>query len=437
MKKVLIVAYYFPPAGGAGVQRILKYTKYLQNFGWQPYILTVSPDSHEVKDDSFLSEIPENTVIHHSKIFEPYDLYRALTGNKNKYIDVNSIKKDGRSKSAKEKLAEFVRATFFIPDARMFWRFNAIKEGVELIKKYNIDAIYSSSPPYTCEIIGRGIKRKTGLPWVAGPRDPWTGYISAPDRPAISEKIDKALERSVWKEADAVEVAWPGIIEDAIRKYPELEKKRDKFFHNPNGFDLDDYPDMEASHNERFTLTYTGSLFGKASPRAIITAIEKLVKEGKINKENILLRVIGRYGSIEQEMLENSLIKDNTELIPYLPHKESIEYLMKSDSLLMLCSGTPYTDLIVPGKLYEYLGASKPILSISPESSMVAKILIETNAGLNSDETDIDKIAENYLTLYNDWANNTNSIIANEAQIKKYDRRELAKNLAGILNSLV
>jgi hypothetical protein len=434
MKNLLIICYYFPPAGGAGVQRILKYTKYLQDYGWMPHILTVTPESHEVKDETFMAEIPENTIIHHSKIFEPYDIYRMLTGNKNKYIDVNSIKKTGRKKSAKDKFAEFVRASFFIPDARMFWRCNAIKEGVELCKKYNIDTIYSSSPPYTCEIIGRGIKRKTGLPWLAGPRDPWTGYISAPDRPAISRAIDKKMERSVWNEADAVEVAWPGIIEDAVRKYPELDKKRDCFFHNPNGFDKDDYPKMESVKNNRFTLTYTGSLFGKASPEFILKAIEKVVANGKVDKNKILLRVIGRYGSMEQNMLETSTIKDSVELIPYLPHKESVEYLLKSDSLLMLCSGTAYTNLIVPGKLYEYMGAGKPILSISPEDSMVAKIISETGTGFNSDETNIDKIANDYLKLYQAWENETSCINPIPEKIKRYERPELAKNLANILN---
>lgn len=436
MKKVLIVAYYFPPAGGAGVQRILKYAKYLPQYGWQPHILTVPPESHEVKDETFLDELPECAVIRHAKIFEPYDLYRKLTGNKNKYIDVNSIKKEGRKKSFTEKFAEFVRSAFFIPDARMFWRINAVREGVRFIRECGIDAIYSSGPPYTCELIGRDIKRKTGLPWITGPRDPWTGYISAPERPFPARNIDRAFERSVWREADAADAAWPGIIEDAISKYPELEARRDHFFHNPNGFDPDDYPPSTSTETGRFVLTYTGSLFGKASPEFILKALEKLVSAGKIKLEDFLFRVIGRYGDIERSMLEKTSVRDSVEMLPYLPHKKSVEYLMKSDALLMLCSGTDYTEYIVPGKLYEYMGAGKPIISISPETGKVAEIIRRTGTGKNADETDIDKIAEIFLDFFRAKQAGRSPINPVEEEIKKYRRDELAKNLAEILSKI-
>ncbi len=195
MKRLLIVAYYFPPSGGPGVQRVLKYTKYLPEFGWEPLVLTVENGTFPAIDYSLLEEIPENTKVFRTKIYEPYDLYRAFTGKpKNVAIDVNVIKKEDQKLTLKERIAEFIRATFFIPDARVGWLLTAKKKAIEICKEYNVDAVYSSSPPYTCSLIARYVHRKMKIPWVAGFRDPWTGFISTPKRWFIPALIDRHLE---------------------------------------------------------------------------------------------------------------------------------------------------------------------------------------------------------------------------------------------------
>ena len=219
MKNLLIVAYYFPPSGGPGVQRVLKHVRYLPDFGWNPIVLTVSNGQYPAIDLSLVDQIRKGTEVITTKIFEPYDVYRWLTGKKKgTAIDVNVIKKDNQKSDFKESIAEFIRATFFIPDARMFWYFSAKKAIDELMKTHQIDAVYSSSPPYTCSMIARYAHQKYDLPWVAGCRDPWTGFISRASRWAIPKASDKSMEHSVFSTADAVECAWVGIIKDALGK---------------------------------------------------------------------------------------------------------------------------------------------------------------------------------------------------------------------------
>ncbi|MEN9828425.1 MAG: hypothetical protein RJA11_1041, partial [Bacteroidota bacterium] len=183
MKNVLIIAYYFPPSGGPGVQRVLKHIQYLRDFGWNPIVLTVSNGDFPARDESLLSKIPADIIVERTHIYEPYDAYRMLMGQKKGVpIDVNVIKNDHQRRSIKERIAEAIRATLFIPDARIGWLPTAIPKAMELIEKHSISAIYNSSPPYTTSLIARQLKRKTGLHWVAGFRDPWTEFLTSPKR---------------------------------------------------------------------------------------------------------------------------------------------------------------------------------------------------------------------------------------------------------------
>ncbi len=308
MKRLLIVAYYFPPSGGPGVQRVLKYTKYLPEFGWEPLVLTVENGTFPAIDYSLLEEIPENTKVFRTKIYEPYDLYRAFTGKpKNVAIDVNVIKKEDQKLTLKERIAEFIRATFFIPDARVGWLLTAKKKAIEICKEYSVDAVYSSSPPYTCSLIARYVHRKMKIPWVAGFRDPWTGFISTPKRWFLPALIDRHLEHSVFSEATLVEVAWEGIKKDVESKYSDIDFS--KFIHIPNGFDPADYPDVKYTPNEVFTLTYTGSMYGRRNPESLFKALEFLVQNREVSKNEFKIKLIGRFGAEVHHMIDNTIRK--------------------------------------------------------------------------------------------------------------------------------
>lgn len=434
MNRVLIVAYYFPPSGGPGVQRVLKYTRYLPEFGWEPIVLTVENGTFPAIDESLMEQIPPETKIFRTKIIEPYDLYRVFTGKrKNVAIDVNVIKKEGQKQSFREQIAEFIRATFFIPDARVGWLLTAKRKVIEIIDNLRVDAIYSSSPPYTCSLVARYGKRKRSLPWIAGFRDPWTGFISTPKRWFIPARIDKKLERSVFLESDFVEVAWEGIMKDALSKYPDLPIE--KFIHIPNGFDSADFPPVEYKRNEIFTLTYTGSLYGRRNPESLFLALKKLIQEEKITPNDFKLQFIGRMGSEVMQMIEATNFRSSIEFIGYLPHHECIVRLMKSDASLLIIDESKESEEIVPGKVYEYLGVGRPILAIGPTNGAVAKLLDECQAGLIAHQTQIEAIANNFLNLYSSWKLNQ-TFEPNFELIKRYERKEHTMKLAEILTQL-
>ena len=435
MKKVLIVSYYFPPSGGPGVQRVLKFVKYLPEFGWQPVVLTVQDGDYPARDESLLAEIPEHAIVYRTRIFEPYRLYRKLTGKPaNAPVDVENIPQgEKQGGSAMESLAEFVRSTFFIPDARIGWYPYAVPQGLKIIKEQNIEAIYSSSPPYTTSVIARKLHRATNIPWVAGFRDPWSGFLSTPDRWFIPRAIDERLERAVFNDANAVEAAWRGILKDVIAKVPGIDQK--KLVYHPNGFDSEDYPVLKSRKNKRFTVTYTGSMYGKRNPKTFLQAVEGLVSDGKIDPRKILLKFIGRFGSEVREMLAHSPIHESIEVISYLPHSESVEALLRSDALLLIVDEAAGSDEIVPGKVFEYIGAQRPIIALAPEGA-IAGIMRETKSGLVAPNQDIPAIQAAFIECYTNFLYHKSNFEQDREAVKQYDRREITRQLAALLDTL-
>ncbi|MFI5263993.1 MAG: hypothetical protein ACHQM6_05725, partial [Candidatus Kapaibacterium sp.] len=314
MKYVLFITYYFPPAGGPGVQRVTKFIKYLQDFGWTPIVLAPDNPEYQARDESLASELPTDLIVRRSHIFEPYGLYRKFTGTKEGLsLDIN-VFEEGSKQSFKQRIAHFIRATFFIPDARIGWYLSAVKEAMKIAKEYPISMIYSSSPPYTVSVIARKVSKLTGIPFVAGFRDPWSGFeVSAPKRWFLPRMIDQNLERSVFHDAKKIDVAWKGIAYDAIAKYPDLPA--DKFIHIPNGFDSADYPEHEIAkraerkRGDKFIITYSGSLYGPRNPKNFFRAIELLLDRKEIDPNKILLRFVGRTGADLHEMFEAPLVK--------------------------------------------------------------------------------------------------------------------------------
>jgi glycosyltransferase involved in cell wall biosynthesis len=432
MKSVLVVAYYFPPSGGPGVQRVLKYIQYLPYYGWNPVVLTVSNGDFPARDESLLERIPADIHVERTHIYEPYDLYRTFMGaQKNTPIDVNVIKKESQQRSAKEQIAEWIRGTFFIPDARIGWLPTAVPAGLKLIEQFNIQAIYSSSPPYTTSLIARSLKRKTGLRWVAGLRDPWTQFLTTPKRWFLPAAVDRSLEHSVFREADAVECAWEGIVKDAIGKYPELP--REKFYHIPNGFDSADFPVVSNQPNTKFTITYTGSMYGRRNPASFFEAIERLVRDKVVSPDKLHLRFVGRFGSEVHEMFEKVSFRDSIEIIGYVPHEQSIEFLLQSDALLLVVDEAKESEEIVPGKVYEYVGVHRPIIAIAPPRSAIAGLLEETGAGKVAHQSDIEGCMRIIAAYYRDWLDNPAHTGNRNAAVDAYERRALTGKLAALL----
>lgn len=251
MKKVLIIAYHFPPAAGAATQRILKFLKYLPKFGWEGSVLTVENVDYPDLDHSLIDKIPEGTKVYRTKFWTPFGIYRRLTGRKPKEkIPVAFIKDD--HKSLAERISVFLRLNLFLPDAKVGWIPYAVKKGVRLIRDEKIDAIISSGPPHTCHLIARNIKRKTKVKWIADFRDPWTDidYYSGMKRTKLAEWCDSRMEKSVLKEADCVVSASGGYL-----KILKSKGIKNSFEVITNGFDPDDFLNIPKIETNKFVIT--------------------------------------------------------------------------------------------------------------------------------------------------------------------------------------
>jgi hypothetical protein len=396
--------------------------------------MTVENGDFPARDESLLAKIPSDVHVVRVPILEPYDIYRSFMGRGTAAIDVNVNKSGDQRRGWKERLAEWIRATFFIPDARVGWMLTAVKAAKHLVDEHNITAIYSSSPPYTCALIARAVKRATGLPWVAGFRDPWTEFLTTPDRWFLPAAIDRSLERSVFTEADVVECAWTGIIDDAMRKYPQLD--RSKFMHVPNGFDASDFPPVTYQRNDRFTITYTGSMYGRRTPKAFLDALEYLADAGRLEPKDVHLRFVGRFGDEVHAMMDASRFASSIQRIGYVPHEESVGYVMQSEASLLIVDDAKESAEIVPGKVYEYLGVGRPVIALAPRGSAIEDLIVQTRAGGCAPQSDVPAIAEIVGTFLDRWKQGMQITEPDASLIATYERRNAAKQLAEKLNQL-
>jgi hypothetical protein len=435
LKNLLIISYYFPPSGGPGVQRVLKFVKYLREFDIRPVVLTVENGDFPVRDESLLEEIPDDVPVYRSKIFEPYVLYRALTGKPDGApVDVNNIPKPGDKRSVAEQIAEAIRSNFFIPDARIGWLLPAVEKASYVIRREKIDCLYSSSPPYTSALIARALKKKFRLPWIAGFRDPWTGFLSTPVRYGLAKELDAHLEKSVYETCDKMEVAWKGIAKDFAKKYPDVDASR--VVHIENGFDDADIPDLDLSRNEKFTVTYTGSMYGKRSPENFLNAVRSLVESGKVDASKIKLNFIGRFGANLLPLFEEPTLKNAIEVKSYMPHAESVKELLRSDALLLVVDDTDGSEEIVPGKVYEYIGTSRPVITLAPDGA-IASLIRETHAGTVANFRNHEEICAAFLGYYEKFQKGEPLWEGTMTEIKKYTRREASRKLADLAKEII
>ena len=437
-KKVLIVTYYFPPSGGAGVQRILKFVKYLPEFGWEPIVLAPRDADYPAYDETLLNDVPPDVKIYRSMIIEPYQFYRKLTGKKpGEAMDIATLSRDaGQQRKLSERFSEFVRSNFFIPDARIGWRPFAVRAGLKAIRDEKIDLILSSAPPYTCHLIGKALKHKSGLPWICDFRDSWVGWLSAAERSGLPDRIERRMERSVLTHADRILTVSPGVQEDLLSRNPAL--RDDRWLELPNGYDADDFTGLEPvehKFSDKLVITYTGSLYGNRNPNFLLKALAELIAEDPSWQDDLRLMFVGRAGGPIQAQLEGETFRGMITTIPYVTHRESIRYLLASDVLLLIIDDAPANKGILTGKLFEYLGARKPILALAPEGNAV-DLIRETRAGFIAPPKDVRRIKETLTEIRRRWRENKlHEGLFDEIKIRALDRKELTSKLARILDT--
>jgi len=431
MNRVLFVTYYFPPSGGPGVQRSLKFAKYLPAFGWEPTVLTVHPKSASYPnlDMKMLEEIPPGLSVERTGAWDPYALYARLLGRKKEEtIGVAFI--GGEHESWKQRLAKWVRANLFLPDARVGWVPFAIRRGMELLQRERFDVILTSGPPQSVHLIGRALARRSGLPWCADFRDPWTDisyYRELPLTP-LARQIDAALERSVLREADRV-----------IAVSPSLRRMLARKTQTPisvimNGFDEADFKGDEVRKQEKFVISHVGNLAASQNPDALWKALRQMREQGLI--PDLRLLMVGNVDAAVRKEIAGHGLEDILEYVPYVPHDEAVAY-MRGASLLLLCiNQVPDAACIMTGKLFEYLASGRPVLGIGPPEGDAAAVLDETGAGTMFAHHDVESVGAYVLRHYEAWASGHPFEGADRESRAPFSRKEQAKQLAALLSEV-
>ena len=424
MKKVLIITYYWPPGSGSGVQRFLKFTKYLNSFGWQPVILTVKNGNFTSIDHTLLEDIPNNTPVYRSYSLEPFYWYNLLLKRKSNSSTAGSI--GIGDKSVIQKIALYIRANFFIPDARIGWNRLAYRVAKKIFKQHKIDAIITTGPPQSTHLIGERIKNNFNLPWIVDLRDPWTTvfYNSLFPRTENSKLKDKRMEDRIVKSADAITVVSEGLVS-------EFQSRNENISLIYNGYDESDFNITKRKSIDKFKITYVGNLMSNQNIESFWAALSNLINKNKIFKEKIVLELVGNidpsvYLSIEQFGLKSYIKK-----VGFVDHHQSVEYMINSDLLLFVIPNSEDNFKIITGKLFEYLATGNDILSIGPIEGDASKILKKLNHFSMIDYTNVSEIENTILDSFNlkkrEYKMN---------HISKYSRYKQTEKLADLLNKI-
>lgn len=427
-KKILIITYYWPPAGGPGVQRWLKFAKYLPEFGWKPIIYTPENPSYPLLDESLMKDVPDDLEIVRTKIWEPYQLAEKLNKSNKKFkagqFDV------GSNQSWKSKLSIWVRGNFFIPDARVFWVNPSTKFLEQYLKINNIETIVTSGPPHSMHLIGLNLKKKfPDLKWIADFRDPWTeiSYYKHLKLTNRSDKKHRQLESEVFKNADIT-------LATSYTDAENFRKNGANAFCITNGFDeTDSNPQTLQPSNSptQFTLSYIGVLEQLRNPENLWKALDNLVKTNEDFEENFNLKFVGRIDNKILEVIEKSNLKDHIQNLGYVSHDKAVDEMAKSSLLLITNFPNDSSKGIIPGKIFEYLATGKQIISFGPNEADVAKILDETKAGKHFGYNDSREIENFILEKFELWK--SGNLLENTQNIEQFSRRNLTKQLVQIL----
>ena len=412
MNHVLIIAYYYPPAGGAGVQRTLKFTKYLPDFGWIPHVLTVNASNYQLLDHSFDAEIPPAVQIH-----------RAPAARLPTWVPW--------------RLRNLITRWLLVVDEQIGWYPYAVRAGKELLNEHKINAIYSTSPPYTDQLVGYALKRLTNLPWLVDFRDPWVGNFARRNPTRIHQQLDNHFEKIVIHNANQIIVVSPWMQADLLVRYPDLAE--DKVYCLPNGYDSADFTGNQIVNisKDKFSIVHTGSFYSRyRTTEYFIEALQKATTENRILRDKLQVFFVGNIGRTTKDMISQSSVADLIEVTGYLPHQQSVAYLPYADALLLVIESGPGSQAVLTGKLFEYLAARRPILALVPEGA-AADLIREARAGFIVNPNDVQGIADVLVNLYELWKNGALKSNSRQEVITCYERRSQAAHLSSKLNGLI
>lgn len=430
-KKVLIITYYWPPGSGPGVQRFLKMSKFFSEFDWEPTILTVNNGSYPSTDESLVDEVPKEIEVYRTKAIEPFTIFNLLTGKKGKQVGVGLIGLQEKESLVK-RISLHIRANLFLPDARRGWIPFAFKKAKKLNKKLNFDAVVTTGPPHSSHLIGFRLKKRLGIPWLADMRDPWVNsfFNAALPRTKLSKRIEQKYEDKVVKNADFITVVSPGL----KTEFEDRNKNIDVVY---NGFDQEDIPEIEKQKSRKFSLSYIGNFKPNQNVDALWEAIRELCEEIPGFKEHFNISLTGNVDpGIKKKLEEKDLLRISN-IQPFVPHKEATKLMNQTQLLLFIVPKAEGNQLIITGKLFEYIAIRSPILSIGPMDGDASKILSQAGRDAMIDYSDTDQIKLQINTYYQKWLEQDKyNFKHSTSDFRKFSRYASAEQFAEILKTL-
>lgn len=423
-KKVLIVTYYWPPAGGPGVQRWLKFVKYLPDFDIEPIVYVPENASYPIQDTNLLGEVSKEVVVLKNKIKEPYKVANLIAGKKADSLSAGIIP-EKRKQTKVDKLLLWVRGNVFIPDARVGWVKPSVKVLRKYSKQYKIDTVITTGPPHSMHLIGAELKRKLGLRWIADFRDPWTtiSYHKELKLSPMAIKAHVELEKKILNAADDI------LVTSKSTKVEFSGKTNSPITVITNGYDVE-YTG-KVTLDEKFTLTHIGSFLSHRNPRVLWKALQELRKDNPFFKASFQLKLAGKISQEILDTLTEFHLDECTVNLGYLPHDEAFRQMKSAQVLLLVEIDSEDTKAIIPGKLFEYMAAERPILGVGPEEADFFDIIKQTNTGkvAHYDEKDkIKEIIESYFELYQ-----KKGLHVHGMGLQYFSRKKLTEKLASVI----
>lgn len=423
MKKALIITYYWPPAGGPGVQRWLKFVKYLRDFDVEPVVYAPENPEYPIIDRTFEKEIPEGIKIYKQKIVEPYHLAGFFSKKKTKRISSGIIQT--KDQSLLEKALLWIRGNLFIPDARKFWVKPSVRFIQQVIEEEGIHTIITTGPPHSVHLIGLKIKTFNDINWIADFRDPWTsiGYHKKLKLTKHSKKKHLQMEFDVLNKADSI------IVTSTTTKKEFSNITDQPITVITNGFDTT----VVSSHklDDTFTISHIGSLLSGRNPKVLWQALQELTEENENFKKELELELIGVVSKDVLESIHSHGLEPYVRLEGYVSHEKAIERQQRSQVLLLVEIDSEETKGIIPGKFFEYIKSERPILGIGPQGWEVAQMISETNTGNSFSYIDGKGIKEQLLEWF--IAYQKKELYVKSRHIEQYSRRELTRKLAKLI----
>jgi glycosyltransferase involved in cell wall biosynthesis len=424
---VLIITYYWPPAGGPGVQRWLKFVKYLPGYDIEPVVYIPENPTYPLIDNGLLSEVSPDTAIIKHKIVEPYAWASAFAKGSTKKIS-SGIIPNKKKQSLLQSLMLWVRGNLFIPDARVLWVKPSVAYLTNYIKDHNIDVVVTTGPPHSLHLIGLGLKEKSGIIWLADFRDPWTtiGYHKELKLSASSAKKHKDLEKKVLNTADAILVTSP----TTKTEFEVLTAKPIAVI--TNGYDTE--KTTKQLLDEQFTIAHIGSFLSERNPQILWQALAELVNENTDFKKYFQLKLIGAVSQGVIDTIRINRLDAYVNNLGYVNHEEALVQQRKSQVLLLVEIDREETKCIIPGKLFEYMVSERPIVAIGPEGADFSVIIKETNTGVFVTYAEKDKLKQTILGYFNQYQQGT--LKSHAIALQQYSRKNLTGKLADLLKQL-